>query len=78
MRITDRITAAAMTLAFMAWVRPDPDPTVWGVALVVMLMYEGLAYCIGQVREIRKQQRIAVNIRARQEDAERWEKQRFG
>ena len=38
----NKAIAASITIAFMAVVRPDPDPELWGVALTALTMYEGI------------------------------------
>lgn len=48
--LIERGVAAGITIAFMAFVRPDPDPPLAGVALVALLMYEFTRICVGRIR----------------------------
>ena len=74
--IKNRLVAAAITIAFMAIVHPDPEPSLWGVALVSILMYEGIRICIEYVvREntrCKKREAVLQNIQYREEDGARW------
>ena len=54
--LIERGIAAGITIAFMAAVRPDPDPPLAGVALVALLMYEGILWCMGHARKMRRQE----------------------
>ena len=64
--------AAASTLAFMAVVRPDPMPTMFETALITVLMYEAVRWCVWYVRQIRQQKRDKRYITLTKRDMRRW------
>lgn len=68
--------AAAVTVGFMAVVRPDPMPSLMEAALITVLMYECARWGIEYVRKINQAQKqkryITLNLKARKEDGERW------
>lgn len=45
-QLISRGLAAAITLAFMTAVRPDPEPGRAAAAMVGIMLYETAAYCI--------------------------------
>ena len=71
----NRVIAAAITIGFMAAVRPDPNPERWGIALVAVLMYECIRWGIEYVQKVNRRQKveeyISLNLKARKEDGER-------
>ena len=71
----NRAIAAGITIAFMAVVRPDPDPELWGVALVAVMLYEAISRSIDYVQKVNRRQKveeyISLNLKARKEDGER-------
>ena len=66
--------AGLLTVGFMAVVRPDKDVSLVGTALVSVLMYEALAYCIGYIRKHRKDKYITVprKEQVNPKDIQRW------
>ena len=68
----NRGAAAAITVVFMALVRPDPDPALWETALVSIGMYEALRWCIWYIRRIRRQEKIRKNREVMYYDGTRW------
>lgn len=79
----DRGLAFAITLAFLTFVRPDEEPERWAVVLIAIMMYEAVLFCIVFCQKIskkkekaraaaKKSQDIALNLKAREEDGERW------
>ena len=69
--LINRGIAAVITLAFMTLVRPDPDPALWEMAMVAIMMYEALRWCVWYIRRIQKKKRIELNNFARREDGKR-------
>ena len=64
--------AFVLTLGFMAIVRPDPEPSRVEAALIAILMYEVIRYCIRYImRERRRKQRIEAAAISK-EDIQRW------
>ena len=55
--LIERGVAAGITIAFMAFVRPDPEPELWGVALVTLLMYEFTRICVSRIRRRKRTRR---------------------
>lgn len=47
--IKARAIAAGITIAFMTAVRPDPNPSLWGVALTALLIYEAISVSVMQI-----------------------------
>ena len=74
--IMNKLLAAALTLAFMALVRPDPDPSIVGVSLVAILLYEVLRFALDGISEHRRQmlrsRRRIESLAAGEEDIRRW------
>ena len=73
--MVNRGIAAAVTLLFMLVVRPDPNPSIVGVAFSTILFYETTRMCLDHIkRSNQKQERkrmILMNERARRENGER-------
>lgn len=59
-------------MGFLAMVKPDPNPTLWGVGLVAILIYEGTLYTVdGVIKHLRKKKEekyITVSL----SDIKRW------
>lgn len=70
--LIDKGAAAALTLLFLAVVRPDPMPSgvAWGITAI--MMYEVLSRCIRRVRIERRREAIRRNMRAMKYDGQRW------
>lgn len=64
--------AAAVTVGFMAVVRPDPMPSMAETALITVLMYEAVRWCVWYVRQIRQQKRDKRYITLTKRDMRRW------
>ena len=71
-RLTDKAIAALLTLAFMWAVRPDPDPSPLGVAIVALLMYETILWCMKYVRKTKRRKEKEEYIAASRRDIQRW------
>lgn len=44
--ILQKILAVGLTIVFFALVRPDPDPSIPGVSLCALCMYEVALWCV--------------------------------
>lgn len=79
--IINRVVSALMTITFMAWVHPEPDAELWGVAMTSILMYEALRVSLDYICKVNRrrtrEEYIRLNLRARKEDAERLEEMNF-
>ena len=64
----NRALSAAITVAFLAVVRPDPDVSLAGTAFVGILMYEGLRVSIEYIRKIHSDEQS----KNRRKAYERW------
>ena len=64
----NKALSAAITVAFLAVVRPDPDASLAGTAFVAILMYEGLRVSIDYIQKIQ----AADKHRSRRKAYERW------
>ena len=69
--------AAASTLAFMAVVRPDPMPSLVGVALVSVLLYEAMVYSIDFVRKSQRKRKERHYITVSRADMKRLANERL-
>lgn len=71
----NKVIAAIITIGFMAAVRPDADPERWGIALVAVMLYEGIRWSIEYVQKANRRQQaeryLILNLKARKEDGER-------
>lgn len=68
----NRVIAAAITLAFLFAVRPDPEPTALGWGIVALLIYETLAWSIGYVRKVNHRKQEKHYITLTKADIRRW------
>ena len=70
----NKAIATAVTIGFLVAVKPDPAPSALGYGVVAILMYEGIAYCIGYIRKHRKDKYITVprNDQVDPRDIKRW------
>lgn len=69
--------AAAITLAFMTFVRPDAEPTRLGTTIVALLMYESLRWCIWYIRKINRKKKAERYITVTKQDIRRWSEEWF-
>lgn len=71
----NKVVAAGTVLAFLMVVKPYPAPSMVGVGIVAITMYEGLTWSIRYVRRMnyrkRQEHYIRLNLQARKEDGER-------
>lgn len=65
--IKARVIAAGITIAFMTAVRPDPNPYLWGVALIALMMYEAISMSIIYIWRECKVQKVKRDIRFNEE-----------
>ena len=64
--------AGALTLLFLAVVRPDPAPSGISWGIVTLMVYEFLAYSIRYIRREKRRQRARRNLKAMKYDGRRW------
>ena len=64
--------AAAVTIGFMAVVRPDPMPSLVEAAFITVLMYEVVRWCVWYVRQIRQKKKDKRYITLTKRDMRRW------
>ena len=75
--MVNRGIALSITLAFLAFVKPDPNPSLVGVALVAILMYEAVFYCSGYVLRVNRKRKIKRNTKELEYDISRWAEEWF-
>lgn len=75
-KLIDKGIAAAVTTGFLAAVRPDAEPERWSVALLAILLFEGIRWSAEYIRKAnakqRRRQATELNLKAREEDGKRW------
>ena len=64
--------AAAVTVGFMAVVRPDPMPSLVEAAFITVLMYEVVRWCVWYVRKANKKRKEDRYITTSLQDMRRW------
>ena len=64
--------AAIATIGFMAMVRPDPVPSLAETALITVLMYEAVRWCVWFVRKINRKRKEDRYITVSRQDMRRW------
>ena len=64
--------AAAVTIGFMAVVRPDPMPSLVGTAFITILMYEVVRWAVWYVRKTNKKRKEDHYITTSLQDMRRW------
>lgn len=64
--------AAAVTVGFMAVVRPDPMPTMFETALITVLMYEVVRWCVWYARKANRKRKEDRYITTSLQDMRRW------
>lgn len=57
--------AAAVTLLFIAAVRPDPEPSRIESAVIGVLLYEGIRWCIEYCSEVNRKEYATVDLKKR-------------
>lgn len=72
--IKSRLIAATITLLFFMFVQPDPDPSIAGIAISALLMYEALRFCIEFCTQTQKKREhrkvVLMNKKAMKETGE--------
>lgn len=64
--------AAAVTVGFMAVVRPDPMPSMFETALITVLMYEAVRWAVWYVRKTNRKRKEDRYITTSLQDMRRW------
>ena len=64
--------AAAVTIGFMAVVRPDPMPSLVGTAFITVLLYETVRWAVWYVRKTNKKRKEDHYITTSLQDMRRW------
>ena len=70
--IYDRLIAAAMTIAFMVFVQPDPEPSRTEATIAALLIYETIRFCSKYIRRMQRKKKKQQNNEALHYDARRW------
>ena len=69
--------AAAVTIGFMAVVRPDPMPSLVGAAFITVLLYETVRWGVWYVRKTNKKRKEDRYITTSLQDMRRWANERL-
>lgn len=69
--------AAAVTVGFMAVVRPDPMPSLVEAAFITVLMYEAVRWCAWYARKASRKRKEAHYITTSLQDMRRWANERL-
>lgn len=69
--------AAAVTVGFMAVVRPDPMPSLVEAAFITVLMYEVVRWCVWYVRKANRKRKEDRYITTSLQDMRRWADERL-
>ena len=75
--ILQKVLSAVLTLAFFALVRPDPDPSIVGVAFTALLMYECLYESIRYASRMHRRKRRERFKEELECDISRWAEEWF-
>ena len=70
--MVNKILAAAITVAFLSLVRPDPTATEIGYVISALLIYEGLVFCFNYTQKVKKKKKKEHYITIGREDIKRW------
>ena len=68
----NRAIAAGVTIGFLALVKPDPNPTLWGVGLTAIMIYEGAVLCVSGIRKYQREKKEQRYITVSLSDIRRW------
>lgn len=68
----NKMIAAGITIAFMAMVKPDPNPSLWGVGLTAIMIYEGTVLCVSGIRKYQQKRKEQRYITVSLGDIRRW------
>ena len=64
--------SGVITVLFLAVVRPDPTPRALEWAVVALLLYEVLNFCITYTRKEKHKRKAAQYLRVSRADMRRW------
>ena len=64
--------AAAVTVGFMTVVKPDPMPSMVETALITVLMYEVVRWCVWYARKASRKRKEDRYITTSLQDMRRW------
>ena len=73
----NRVLSASLTLAFLAFVRPDVEPSLLGAGITAILLYEGLLFSIGYIQRVNRKHKKRRNIAVSKQDIKRWADERL-
>ena len=73
----NKMMSAGITLAFLAFVRPDVEPSLLGAGITAILLYEGLLFSIGYIQRVNRKHKKRRNITVSKQDIKRWADERL-
>ena len=73
----NKAIAAGIVLAFLGAVRPDPEPSLVGVGIVALLIYESSLFIIRFSTKVKRKRRKDRYITVSKQDIKRWADERL-
>jgi len=73
----NRVLAAALSIGFLTFVRPDAEPGRWSVALLAVLMYEGIRWSLDYIKRMKEQELKERYDAWLYQDGRRWANERI-
>ena len=68
----NRLIAAGATIGFLTLVKPDPNPSLWGVGLTAIMIYEGTVLCVSGIRKYQQKRKEQRYTTVSLSDIRRW------
>ena len=74
----NKVLAATLSIGFLTFVRPDAEPERWIVALLAVLMYEGIRWSLDYIKRMKEQEMEERYDAWLHQDGRRWANERVG
>lgn len=73
----NKALAATLSIGFLTFVRPDAEPERWSVALLAVLMYEGIRWSLDYIKHMKEQELEERYDAWLHQDGRRWANERI-
>ena len=73
----NKVLAATLSIGFLTFVRPDAEPERWSVALLAVLMYEGIRWSLDYIKHMKEQELEERYDAWLHQDGRRWANERI-
>jgi hypothetical protein len=73
----NKVLAATLSICFLTFVRPDAEPERWSVALLAVLMYEGIRWSLDYIKRMKEQELEERYDAWLHQDGRRWANERI-